>query len=147
MKKLSKFFLSGIIFSFIFSGVFFLNSWEQVYAWDTSISLIPGEDLWWSCEWFLAWFSSKMDDKMSAWEFSFDSFWCYFVYLIDVFTKLSVMISFLFVLIWAFRYTVTYLEWDDDWKSAKTTIKNALIWLAVSSLAYVIIDIFIRFLL
>jgi len=73
--------------------------------------------------------------------------WCYIVYLIDVFSKVAVMIAFLFVLIWAFRYTITYLEWSEDWKKAKDTIKNALIWLAVSTLAYVIVDIFIRFLL
>ena len=138
MKKFSKLFLTAIIW------IFFLWNISWVYAWD--IWLIPSEKVeWTTCGWLFEAFWTS--DRSTAGEFDFDMIWCYIVYLIDIFSKIAVMISFVFVLVWAFRYTITYLEWDDDWKKAKETIKNALIWLAVSTLAYVIVDVFIRFLL
>ena len=106
-----------------------------------NIWLVPAADkwLWEACKW--------ITNAFISWEFSFDMIWCYIVYLIDVFSKIAVMIAFVFVLIWAFKYTITYLTGDDDWEKAKKTIINALKWLAVSTLAYVIVDVFIRFLL
>lgn len=113
--------------------IFFLWNYSWVYA----------ADLWLVPSW-----NSPLTEAFRTWEFSFDLIWVYIVYLIDVFSKIAVMISFVFVLIWAFRYTIVYLEWDtENWDKAKKTIKNALVWLAVSTLAYVIVDIFIRFLL
>ena len=149
MNNISKIFLTAVIWIF-----FLWNIWS-IYAADSSVSLIPNSQDELSgekCNWlFYAFWANKWTEKKpdysSSWEFNFDMIWCYIIYLIDVFSKMAVMISFVFVLIWAFRYTITYLEWDDDWKKAKETIKNALLWLAVSTLAYVIVDIFIRFLL
>lgn len=135
MNKIKKLFLASILWIFLISG--------QAFAWD--LSLIPKSEVW-SCKWLYEAFNSQ--DLSEVWEFNFDMLWCYIVYLIDIFTKLSVIISFIFVLIWAFRYTIVYLEWDEEnWQKAKTTIKNALIWLSISTLAYVIVDLFIRFLL
>jgi len=129
LNKIDNFFIIGLFY--------FFNTWNIFADW---IALVPKKDPnWTACKWIAAAFSN--------WEFSFDMIWCYIVYLINIFSKVAVMIAFVFVLIWAFRYTITYLEWDDDWWNAKKTIKNALIWLVISTLAYVIVDIFIRFLL
>lgn len=124
MKELKKIFLAVIYF--------LINFWE-IFA-DAKISLIP--------EW-----KNALAEAFRTWEFSFDLIWQYILFLINIFSQIAVMVSFLFVLIWAFRYTITYLEWDENWDNAKKTIKNALIWLAISTLAYVIVDIFVRFLL
>jgi len=121
MKKINKIFLTSL---------FFLVNFQFTFA---DLWLVP--QTW------------KLKDAFETWEFSFDLIWEYILYLINVFSQIAVMISFLFVLIWAFRYTITYLEWDENWDNAKKTIKNALIWLAISTLAYVIVDVFVRFLL
>lgn len=133
MKKINKIFLS-----IIFSIIYFLINFQSVSA---DLWIIPSSDsdLWSSCKW--------LTEAFSSWEFSFDLIWCYILFLIDIFSQVAVMISFVFVLIWSFRYTITYLEGDENWDNAKKTIKNALLWLAISTLAYVIVDVFIRFLL
>ncbi|MCD5382940.1 hypothetical protein LR002_02350 [Candidatus Gracilibacteria bacterium] len=135
MNKIKKLFLASILGIFLISG--------QAFAGD--LSLIPKSEVG-SCKGLYEAFNSQ--DLSEVGEFNFDMLGCYIVYLIDIFTKLSVIISFIFVLIGAFRYTIVYLEGDEEnGQKAKTTIKNALIGLSISTLAYVIVDLFIRFLL
>ena len=115
------------IFIFLYS----LASFVSTYAAD--INVIPKD-------------SKSNKDLVTAfktWEFSFWDFANYIVYLIDILAIISVTVALVFVIVWGFKYTLAF--WDDTktWE-AKNTVKNALLGLAIASLAWVIIELIIR---
>lgn len=120
----------------LFTGLILFSS--EVFADDkkSSLTIIPSEpsdSKYWS-----------LIEAFESWDFSVDDIYLYAVYLIDLLSIIAVIASFIFILVWAFRYVISFWE-DEAAQSAKKTIKNAILGLIVASLAYVIVDIIIRF--
>lgn len=76
-------------------------------------------------------------------EFSFNDISYYLVYLIDLASIIAVSVAFVYVIIWWARYILSFWE-DKKAQDAKKTITNALLWLCLSALAWVIVDFIIR---
>jgi len=79
-----------------------------------------------------------------TWEFQIEHIYAYLVYLIELLMAIAAIVAFIFILVWAFRYVLSFWE-DEAAQSAKKTIKNSIIGFIVASLSYVIVDILIRF--
>lgn len=86
----------------------------------------------------------ELAEKFVSWEFEFDDIYAYLVYLIELLVQLSVVIAFIFILIWAFKYVISLWN-DESAQSAKKTILNSILGFVIASLAYVIVDIILRF--
>ena len=107
----------------------FLLAKTSVFAAD-ELTLIPKND-------------NALVTAFKTWEFSFNEINSYIVYLIDLLSVVAVVVSLIFVIIWAIKCVVAFWQ-EDKWTSAKKTVWNALLWLWISSLAWVIVEIAIR---
>ena len=91
----------------------------------------------------IPWKSNKLYNAFNTWEFSFTDINLYIIYLIDVLSVVAVVVSLLFVLIWWFRCVMAFWS-SDKWDWAKKTVFHALLWLWISTLAWVIVEIALK---
>ena len=99
---------------------------QDAYA-ESDLSFIPSD------------ISNPLYQAFKTWEFSFTHIWNYIVYLIDLLTEIGVIVSLIFVMIGWFWYLLATFQ-DSAAESAKKTITNALTGLAISSLAWIIVE-------
>ncbi len=95
-----------------------------------SVSIIPKND-------------NVLVEAFKSWYFSFSDLNLYAIYLIDMLSVVAIVVSLLFVIIWWFRCVLAFWS-DDKWDWAKKTVIHALMWLAISTLAWVIVELVLK---
>lgn len=102
---------------------------------EDNITILPQKDLTFKgCTWFI--------DRLISWDFLFSDIECYFLYLIEVLLRLSVLVAGLYVFYGGFKYLTSF--WGKaDWKK---TIINAVYGLGLALMSWVILDVIMRLL-